>query len=189
VYPTGSSHVVTIPIEAPSQVSVIVQVAGVTGGGTGQTTVSASADIYCNGALPGLTPQACCPPDVATQSTLDLILKTVTLLQRQIAPFGYIAGASHAGLSGNGVLTVAGIIGIKVDLTTLPGRLGDTLGDPVTLWDAGWINLGTADGFGPRQFIASDPFLVFPVSGAVTQVGYSIPADVACTITELVREA
>jgi hypothetical protein len=159
------------------------------GTGTGTTDILPIIfDLFCGGALPGAQ-QPCCPPDTATQSTLDLILKMATLIQRQIAPFSYIAGASHTGISGNGTITVFGLIGLKIDITTAPARLGQEAGDPISLWDAGWVNVGTADGFGPRQFITSDPMLLFPLSSAATVIGYSIPADVTVTITELVRES
>jgi hypothetical protein len=148
---------------------------------------SITFDLFCGGALPG-TQQACCPPDVATQSSLDLILKMVTLIQRQIAPFAYVPRAVHTGISGNGQIAVAGLLGVAVDVTTLPSRAGRTSGNPLDLYDVGWINAGTADGWGPRQFISSDPFILRPISGDVTLIGYSIPADVVVTITELVRE-
>jgi len=144
-------------------------------------------EVFCNGNLPGAQ-SACCPPDVATQSYLDLILKTVTLMQRQIAPFSYVPGEVHTGCIGNGIIAVSGIIGVKVELTATPARLGTVLGSPDTLYDAGWLNIGTDDGFGPRQFISSNPMLLFPISGAVTVIGYSIPLDVTATITTLRRE-
>jgi len=49
----------------------------------------------------------------------------VTLIQRQAAPFGYVPGAIHAGLTGTGVIAIQGLIGCKVDITTLPTQLGD----------------------------------------------------------------
>jgi hypothetical protein len=186
---TGASGTVIIPIPAGYISAVYPHNETVAGGGTGTTIGNLSCDIYCNGALPnGQVPAPCCPPDVATQSSLDLILKMVTLIQRQIAPFGYVPGAVHAGISGNGQIAVAGLLGVAVDVTTLPGRAGRTSGDPTQLYNVGWINTGTADGWGPRQFISSDPFILRPVSGDVTLIGYSIPADVVVTITGLVRE-
>ncbi len=155
--------------------------------GTGDTDVFASVDVYCNGAMPGVQ-LPCCPPDVATQSSLDLILKMVTLIQRQIAPFAYLTGTVHTGLTGNGQIAVSGLLGVAVSITLLPARAGRTLGNPDELYDVGWINVGTADGWGPRQFISSTPFILRPVAGDVTLIGYSIPADVTATITELVRE-
>ena len=112
----------------------------------------------------------------------------MNLIQRQLAPFAYVHGTVHTGISGNGQLAVSGLLGVAVDVTTLPARAGRTSGDPDQLYDVGWINVGTADGFGPRQFISSNPFILRPVPGDMTLIGYSIPADVVVTITELVRE-
>jgi hypothetical protein len=156
--------------------------------GTGSTDATIGFENFCGGDVPGGETSPCCPPDPATQSSLDAILALVTLIQRQLAPFGTVHGASHTGLTGAGQLSVTGLIGVAVDLTTTPGRVGLVAGDPDTVFDVGWINVGTADGWGPRHFITSDPFVLSPVSGDVTLIGYSLPADVVATITELVRE-
>lgn len=158
------------------------------GSGAGSTSEQTLWEVFCNGQYPGGTATPCCPPDSATQATLDAILVLVTLIQRQIAPFSYVQSTTHTGLSGNGQFAVQGLIGLAVDLTTKPSRLGVVSGDPDTIFDAGWVAVGTADGWGPRHFISSDPFILRPVPGDITLVGYSIPADVAATITELVRE-
>ncbi len=181
--PSGS---VLLPILAT--VDFIDFQAGFVVAGTTISNFQLRADIYCDGQLPTDVQQPCCPPGPGTQATLDAILTIVTLMQRQIAPFGYVPGTVHAGLSGNGQFSVQGILGLAVDLTTTPGRAGLEVGDPNQLFEVGWINVGTADGWGPRQFITSDPFIYRPVAGDVTLVGYSIPADVVVTITELVRE-
>jgi hypothetical protein len=166
---------------------VLTQGPQVSGTGT-QTITGTRTDFYCNGGAPGQIQTPCCPPDPSTTATLSALLALVTLIQRQIAPFGYVPGTAHAGLTGTGQFTVSGILGLSVNLTTTPARVGETYGDPVQLFDVGWVNVGSADGFGPRHLISSDPFIIRPVAGDVTLVGYSIPADVVVTITELVRE-
>ena len=155
---------------------------------SGITNIADSYQLWCNGTLPGSVQSPCCPPDASTQAYLDIIVKQLTLVQRQLAPFAYIHGTAHAGLSGIGQFSVSGLLGLAVAVTTLPARAGATAGDPITIYDAGWVNVGTADGWSPRQFITSNPTIIKPVSGDVTLVGYSIPADVVMTITELVRE-
>lgn len=164
-----------------------IAVFGAISSGTTTDIPSISIQIYCGGIAQPQSP--CCPPDQSSLLLLNAINTAVQLVQRQLAPFSYVASTAHTGISGNGTLSVQGLIGLKVDITTLPSRAGAEFGDPIVYWDLGWINLGTADGFGPRQFISSDPTLLFPISGAITVVGYSIPADVTVTITELVREA
>jgi hypothetical protein len=181
--PTSGCQTVAVP---PTATQFNIQ-SGVTGTGVHTGTFNAQFSISCGG-LAGQPQNPCCPPDPTATGLLASILQMVTLIQRQAAPFAYIPGATHTGLSGTGQLTVSALLGVKVDLTTTPARLGEIAGDPVSIWEAGWINIGTADGFGPRLFISSDPMIVLPVSGAATLIGYSIPDDVVVTITELVRE-
>ena len=136
-----------------------------------------------------ITPTAgCCPTDPGVIAGIQAILQAVTLIQRQLAPFAYVAGAVHAGLSGGGTITVQGLLGLSVAVTTIPARAGEVAGDPMELYGVGWLNIGTPDGFGPRIWISSSPMLVLPISSTATVIGYSIPADVVITITELVRE-
>ena len=160
----------------------------VSGTGPNQFITNSTIDWYCGSNIPGAVASPCCPPDPTTLATLQSILGLVTVIQRQIAPFAYVPGAAHSGLSGTGSFAVSGILGLAVDITTAPARLGTIFGDPDQVFGAGWINVGTADGWGPREFISSDPFLLRPVPGDITLVGYSIPADVTVTITELIRE-
>jgi hypothetical protein len=155
---------------------------------TSTDLISGIVTFYCGGATPTSTSSPCCPPDPIATGYLQQILQAVTLIQRQAVPFAYISATAHPGLTGNGTIAVNGILGIRVDVTTLPARAGSEAGDPVAFWDIGWINLGTADGFSPRQFIASNPMLIQPILGDVTVIAYSIPADTTITITELVRE-
>jgi hypothetical protein len=156
--------------------------------GSAVELVTFTVEYYCGGALPGVGASPCCPPDPATQSSLDAILAMVTLIQRQHVPFASIHGAAHTGLSGTGQFAVSGILGLAVTATTIPPRAGVIFGSPDERFGIGWVNVGTADGWGPRQFITSSPFIWEPIGADVTLVGYSIPPDVTVTIAELVRE-
>jgi hypothetical protein len=157
-------------------------------GCTGVSSEQTHFDVYCNGSSP-VRASPCCPQSAIDVGKMDQILQLVTLIQRQSAPFAYLLGTAHAGLSGNGQFAVQGLIGIKVSVTTVPGRAGLVVGDPNTLFGLGWVQVGTADGFGDRMFIDSNPDIMLPLDmGAMTLVGYSIPPDVVVTITELVRE-
>jgi hypothetical protein len=120
---------------------------------------------------------------------LQRILQMVTLIQRQKVPFAYVYGDNHVGISGDGELAVQGLLGVSVDVTTMPGRTGVVAGTPETLFNLGWITLGTADGWETSRRIDHDGTLMIPQAGSVfTRVGYSIPDDVVVSIRELVRE-
>jgi hypothetical protein len=157
--------------------------------GTGQRLVDVKADLYCDGQVPGGAQSPCCPPDDTTQAYLDLILQSVTLIQRQSVPFAYVYGADHAGLSDDGSFSVSGLMGISVDVTTLPDSYGRADGTPEQLFDLGYVSMGTADGWLPLRRIDHDGTLWIPTgAGALTIVGYSLSPGVVVSIRELVRE-
>ncbi len=137
----------------------------------------------------GSTSQPCCPPDPGLIALISSIALQVDLIQRQVVPFGYIASTSHAGLTGAGVITVSGLIGARVDTTTMPTQLGRAGTSPEEFFDVGFLTWGTADGFERSARIEHDPQLSFPPSaGAFTRLAYDLHSGVVATITELVRE-
>jgi hypothetical protein len=143
--------------------------------GVGQTLAQITSAM--TGLLQNLTSQT------ATLSTL------VTLIQRQAAPFGYINGTSHAGLTGTGSIAVSDILGLSVSFTGGSGVIGREIGHPDTLFDAGWLNVGDASGFRSRERIRTNPWVWFPpAAGEITVVGYTLAPLVTATITELIRE-
>jgi hypothetical protein len=158
-------------------------------GNAGTTyTSTETIDVFC-GQLPGGTATPCCPPDTSTQSYLDLILKMVTLVQRQAAPFSYIYGPDHPALTGSGAFAVSGLVGCSVDVTTLPDSYGRATGSPEQLFDIGFVTLGTADGYERSRRIDADGTLFLPpLGGAYTVVGYTLSPGVEVSIRELVRE-
>ena len=159
--------------------------------GTGQRLVDVDNDFYCNGETPGNANSPCCPPDVSTQAALDLILKMVTLVQRQVAPFAYVYGDNHTSLSGDGELSpVSGLIGVSVDVTALAPSVGEAMGTPTHLFDAGFVTLGTPDGWlRPRRIDADGTLELAPNgAGALTRIGYTLAPGVTADIRELVRE-
>lgn len=132
----------------------------------------------------------CCPPDPITQTTLDAILGMVTLIQRQVAPFAYIVGASHTGLTATGELAVNGLLGAKITITSsLPSNIGSAAANPVHLFGAGWVQWGSADGYGPRIWLDQADTLSLPGgAGAYTLLAYSLPPGLTIRVDELVRE-
>lgn len=130
-----------------------------------------------------------CVTDPALLSLLQQINQMLTLVQRQISPFGYIASTVHTGLTGFGQLAVSGLIGVKVTPTTTPPGSGLIAGDPDSLWLDSWIRWGNADGWTDRKFLTSAPYISLPeLAGQFTLVGYTLAPGLTVSITELVRE-
>jgi hypothetical protein len=120
---------------------------------------------------------------------LQELRELVTLIQRQEVPFGFVDGTPHPGLTGEGQLTVSGLLGIRVDLTTIPAYVGRIDGTPTVYFDVGYVALGTTTGFQRRDIIRHDPqFIWSGEAGLFTRVGYTFPPGVVATITELLRE-
>lgn len=183
----GATQVRTITAD-PTKAIFELWVDSTTGTG-GSTLTGTTIEAFCGGASPSGTQQPCCPPDAATQAQLDQILAMVTLIQRQAAPFGYVYGDNHTALSGHGSLSVSGLIGCSVDVTTLPASYGRAEGSPERLFDLGFVTLGTADGYERSRRIDADGTLFLPPqSGAFTAIGYTLSPGVVVSIRELVRE-
>lgn len=185
---SGDEHQTFLFTPAPSADAGIITFVGTVSAAT-DTAIHLIVRYWCSGQQPG-TPTETCPPDPLVRGMLDQILQLVTLIQRQAVPFAYVPRTIHSGLSGSGQLAVQGLIGAEITITAnAPGTIGVQTGDPEYLWDAGWINWGSADGFTPRQFLSATTTLSLPPSaGAYTLLGYSLAPGVVVTIRELARE-
>lgn len=149
--------------------------------------VSGTLDLYCGGS-PGQTQSSCCPPDPIAQGMLTQILNLATLIQRQIVPFGYVPGAVHAGLSGAGNFDIQGILGVKVEATTIPDSIGRG-GTPTEYFDMGWLTFGTLDGYPHSVRLERETQFTLPARASVfTNLAYDLPTGVVITISELIRE-
>jgi len=158
------------------------------GAGSGNSDLNVSAELYCDNGIPGGSAQPCCPPDPLLTGKLQAILDLVTLIQRQNAPFAYIAGPLHSGLSGDGVVDVEGIIGLLAN-SSVPDSATLIAGTPEVRLPIGRLNLATDDGYTDRWELVTDSQLILPrFGGLFTHVGYSLAPGVTLALTELRRE-
>jgi len=175
-----------VPIPAAAHT---LEFLGQTGAGF-TATVSGTLEIFCDSQYGYGATQGCCTAtDPLTTAALSQILQLLTLTQRQVAPFAYIPGASHAGLTGSGTLTIPECIGIRVEMTTIPGWIGEASGSPLEYFDAGWYSWGNTDGFLASERLSHSPQLSFP-NGAqqYTRFGYSFAPGVVADVQELYAE-
>lgn len=158
------------------------------GSGTNQFTSQLFA--FCNGGNPTLSVAQCCPPDPSLMGMLNQIMAQVTLIQRYKVPFAYVVGASHSGLVGSGTLTVPnGLIGLELELTSIPGRVGVQSASPDFVYDCGWWSVETVDAVVDERRVKHATQLWFPpFMASVTRVGYALTPGVTATIRELQAE-
>jgi hypothetical protein len=123
----------------------------------------------------------------ALAQQVNSISQYVTLIQRQKVPFAYSAGRLHSGLSGSGQFNVQGLIGLAVELTTLPPGIGETSDDPTIYFRAGWVATGTPDGWRRSSTISHNPMWI-DVQPDDTLVGWTFTPGVIGNLQEFVRE-
>lgn len=183
--PSGGS--VDIPWTFPFGDTLVGISYRLAGAATG-TNLQVEYFLYC-GVGPGGVAVPCCTPGPDLTGLVTQLLQAVTLIQRQAAPFGYVYGANHSGLTGHGSFAVSDLVGVSIDVTTLPSSYGQRDGTPVELFDLGFVSLGTADGYETSRRIDHDGLLVLPTAaGVFTTVGYTLSPGVEVSIRELVRE-
>lgn len=109
----------------------------------------------------------------------------VKTIQRYRVPFGVVEGTLHTGLSGTGSLTLPGIVGLRVTITTNPP--GPVLtGNPPYLWDRGWLSVNDAAGMLAEKRLTRTSFEWFPETpGLITTFQWSLTAGVVIEVQEL----
>lgn len=163
----------------------------VNAGSTGiSSTEFTRTRIWCTESSPTL-PNCCSNGPDTTNQKLEQILSLVTLIQRLKAPYAYIDGATHSGLSGTGVLTIPnGLIGLRTTVTTNPAYTGEAGSNPTALFEIGYESVGDSTGWADVQRISKSPWLYFPQDmSSWTRVGYNLNPGVVVSITELEPEA
>jgi hypothetical protein len=142
-------------------------------------------------------PCVSCPPDPYLQGAIAQILGElsilklqVDLIQRQAVPFATVDGDLHDGLTGNGEISVQGLVGVRVAIVdSIEGTVSVTDGHPETLHGTGWIRWGDDVGWRERVFLSNEVTLSTPyVASAMTKIGYSLPPGMEIDIVTLERE-
>lgn len=139
--------------------------------------------------LPAL-PACSTTADLCTQlerltQKVDWLMRTTptTLTVTSIAE-----GTVHAGLTGTGTLTVSGIRGVRVLLTTIPSYLGNVSGTPPLELRAGRIRFHSPEGWSPTIWhLHTTPLEIIGIDPLVDQIGYTLSPQVVASIIELVR--
>ena len=170
--------------------------------------------IICVGGPPAGAPYAPAQPAVPTITVPDVPLQTscttqdlcdslnrllamevqtrqmVDLIQRQEVPFAYLIGTVHSGLSGSGSISVQGILGLLVQVSTVPAGWGQSADNPQRYIPApAEVSVGDSAGLQDTHFAHFTEELVFPrYMGTATVVEYQFKPGCGGAITELVRE-
>ena len=129
--------------------------------------------------------EACCPPDPSIALGLQTI---INLLQNlHTPPAGtYKKGTVHSGLTGSGTLSVTGLFGLQIQLTSgVPTQI-QFPGVPPYERSVGWMSVLTADGMIDEVRITrQNQVWASALARYATQVGFQLNAGFSMTVTEL----
>lgn len=157
--------------------------------GTVTGGVVMSCTMFCAGQSPNSPAAPCCPPDPSLQATLNAIYSLVkSIYEGSPTPLtSYADGTAHAGLSGNGTVTLveSAPLAVRVNITADSANLGQVAGDPVYLFDRGYIVpiVNSAPVRAVSRLVFNPQMFVLPA--LTEQIGYSLGPGVTVTITEL----
>jgi hypothetical protein len=177
-------HIFTVPVGTE-----FIRLTKNANGTAGLTLSQDTLEVFCNGNPPGGVVAPCCPPDPNLTGMMTQILQYVTLLQRQLVPLAYVTKTQHTGLSGAGTFDIQGLLGVLINVTSLPASYGRAGTSPTEYFELGFVTFGTDDGY-PSAFKVerSDQLLLPARCSAFTNIAYDLSPGVTVTITELVRE-
>jgi len=179
----------TLQVPAVTGVGDILMEWNTTVANGGGYVTGSQIDAFCGGSgLP--TQNVTCPPDPTVLALLEQIMGLLTIVQRQSVPFAYIPGTVHGPLGASGEFNLDDIVlGLKIEVSSIDGTVGEQLLDPLRLFDVGWVSIGDADGFWCQTRVTNPSMLYFPkFAGSATKVGWTSTSNARLTITELLRE-
>ena len=143
--------------------------------------------VWCAGGAPG-TLTSCCPGPSDLTIGIQNIIKLIQNLPT--APGGglnaYSKGTVHTGMTGTQSLTVSGIIGMLVDVTTGTPTIPQLGGNPPYEWNLGFLSVSTTDGMIQQRRLTRQHMIWIPDQMHLfTTIGVFLGTGVVVNLTEL----
>jgi hypothetical protein len=140
--------------------------------------------VWCGGSVPG-GQEACCPPDPSITFALNQIINQLQQLAKPQVK-AYTKGNQHLALTGTGSITVAGLFGVQLQLTTgVPTQI-QFPGVPPYERSVGWCSILTGDGMIDEVRITRENQVwASALAPYAITVGYQLNAGFTMSVTEL----
>lgn len=131
----------------------------------------------------------CCPADPQLLGLLQSILNTVTPIQRYKAPFAFTPGATHSGLTGTGSIAIPRSVGVTVTVTAYPAGNFIADGNPVYIYDLGWVSVSETGGMIQEHRLSRQQFTWLPDQCQLADhFNYFLRPGVTISVQELYAE-
>jgi hypothetical protein len=111
------------------------------------------------------------------------------LLQRYLLPFAYVSGARHTALRGTGSVAISRLVGFRVEIIQRAYATHEVGGNPVYLWDQGWISVSDPNGMIEERRLTRDSEVWLPrLAPTALYFNYFLKDGCIATFTELEAE-
>jgi hypothetical protein len=161
----------------------------------GQTTLTQAATLqqnqfltlYCT-APPPATQEPCCPPDPTLENLVIQVLQLEQLILNSLgAKPQYTRGTVHSGLTGTGTISVSGLFGVLIELTSGVPTSPLLPGVPPYQFSVGWVSCLTGDGMIDEIRITRQAQVWGSrLAPYATEFGYQLNTGFTMNLTELV---
>lgn len=182
----GSHHVFQSLVNWPTGTRSVQFFVQAFGDPPNTTTFTLKLKYFCPSSSQPNTP--CCPPDPTLVGLVTQVLNFVSSIYAglPVALSSMSEATVHSGLTGSGhFLTAAGAIGCKVVFTPSNAQ-GELAGDPLTVFNAGWLTTSAVEGNYKTRRLEHSPELIL-FDPLVDTVHYTLSGGVTATITEITR--
>ena len=178
----------TIPTNAAAWNMALYNSLG--GGALSTNTATITLTIYCQGQSPTTLQAPCCPPDPSVDLRLGALFDMMQqLLSLQALKGAYQPTITHAGLSGDGTITInPASSAIRVDITSDLSHWPNNPQTPTYFYSLGFITpyaVGTP--LKGSRVVYNHQTFTWP--SYTDQIGYALAAGVTANIVELTQGA
>jgi hypothetical protein len=123
---------------------------------------------------------------ISQQTVINNNSTTITEVLNSCGNLAYTIGTEHAGLTGGGAISIAGLIGMLITITTDLPNPSDQVGNPPYLWNRGWVSINNSEGMLDEKRITRINYVWLPPAMALATVfEYWLPAGLVLTAFEL----
>jgi hypothetical protein len=181
---TGGTYTGSAPITSTMSYWLMIARKNDPGADTPLALPILNTSVWCGAASPGAQ-ESCCPPDPSLTLGIQTIINLLQNMQHPPAN-AYTKGTVHSGLTGTGTLSVTGLFGLQIELTSgVPAQI-QFPGVPPYERSVGWLSILTGDGMiDETRITRQHQVWASALAPYATQVGFQLNAGFSMTLTEL----
>jgi hypothetical protein len=149
---------------------------------------SVEISFFCPGQQPIGVSTPCCPPDPNVDIRLRSIQDMLTYVMNHLGatPNSYTKGTVHASLSGQGNISISGLVGVQAVVRSGTPTVPQLEGNPPYQWNLGWLSASTPDGMiDEKRLTRTNQVWISGLTPFANSIGYYFNPGVVVDLVEL----